>query len=164
MVVHDGLLVIIVPKQMKIARFGVVRARAPARTRDESRVFAIYTHTTQDKDAYNMPTARAMITHGIIRRCPTTIPRFVGIIHRSTRANAGFGENHVNSGEVGRIFPWIGREDRAPREPVGFVAMYVPWWVRGNYWYFGAGAKFWPYRSVRGAGSKHISTTSERRR
>ena len=105
-------------------------------------MFAIYTHTTQGKDPYNLPTARAMITHGIIRRCPMTIPRFVGIIHRSTRANAGFGENHGNSGEVGRTFPWFGREDGTPRESGGFVAMYVPWWVRGNLWNFEAGAKF----------------------
>ena len=98
---------------------------------------------TQGKDPCNVPTARAMIMHGIIRRCPTTIPRFVGIIHRSTRANAGFGGNHGNSGEVGRMVKLFGREDRAPRELVGFVAMYVRWWVRGNYWYFAAGAKFW---------------------
>ena len=63
------------------------------------------------------------------------------------RKRDGVGENHGNAGEIGRIFPWFGREDRALREPVGFVAMYVRWWVRGNYWYFAAGAKFWTYRS-----------------
>ena len=80
------------------------------------------------------------------------------------RKRDGVGENHGNAGEIGRTFPWFGREDGTPRESGGFVAMYVPWWVRGNLWNFEAGAKFWSFRSVRGAGGKHRSTTSERRR
>ena len=57
-------------------------------------------------------------------------------------ARDGVGENHGNAGEIGRTFPWFGREDGTPRESGGFVAMYVPWWVRGNLWNFEAGAKF----------------------
>ena len=107
--------------------------------------------------------------------CPATFSRIIlrsrrviiGSVESScrwTRANAGFGENHGNAGEIGRTFPWFGREDGTPREWGGFVAMHVPWWARGNLWNFEAGAKFWPFRSVSGAGVKHRSTTSERRR
>ena len=125
------------------SRVGVGRARPRHARQNNTCMFAMYTHTTQDKDPYNMLPERVMTAHGIIRRCPTTTPHFVGNIHRQARTNAGFGENYGNAGEIGRMFPWFGWEDRAPRESSGFVAMYVRWWVRGNYWYFAAGAKFW---------------------
>ena len=163
MVVHDDLLVIIVLKQMKIARWGCESARACTRTRREPRVCHLHAY-----HARQGPVQRAESTrHDHARdnsQVPDDNPSFCWEHSPINARKRGFGGNHGNSGEVGRIFPWFGREDRAPREPVGFVAMYVPWWVRRNYWYFGAGAKFWPYRPVRGAGAKHRSTTSERRR
>ena len=147
------------------SRVGVGRARPRHARQNNTCMFAMYTHTTQDKDPYNMLPERVMTAHGIIRRCPTTTPHFVGNIHRQARTNAGFGENYGNAGEIGRMFPWFGWEDRAPRESSGFVAMYVRWWVRGNYWLvLRGGCEVLAYRSVRGAGAKHISTTSERRR
>ena len=58
------------------------------------------------------------------------------------RKRDGVGENHGNAGEIGRTFPWFGREDGTPRESGGFVAMYLRWCVRGNYWYFAAVSSF----------------------
>ena len=54
------------------SRVGVGRARPRHARQNNTCMFAIYTHTTQDKDPYNMLPERVMTAHGIIRRCPTT--------------------------------------------------------------------------------------------
>ena len=106
MVVHDDLLVIIVLKQMKIARWGCESARACTHTRREPRVCHLHAYHARQRPVKHADRTR----HDRSRdnsQVPGDNPSFCRIIYRSTRANAGFGENYGNAGEIGRKFPWF---------------------------------------------------------
>ena len=107
--------------------------------------------------------------------CPATFSRIIlrsrrviiGSVEsscRSTRANAGFGENHGNAGEISRMIRGLGgRIGRHGNRAGSLRCMSVvgPWELvvlRGGGEVLAISVR------ERGAGVKHRSTTSERRR
>ena len=149
-------------KPMKIACWGCESARS-CRARDEIPHGCHLRAPHARLDPYNLPIERVMTAHGIFRRCPTTTLHFVGIIHRSAHANASFGENRGHAGEFGLMFPWLGGRIRRHGSRAGWLQCICGGGGVGTSGTARRGRTV-GYRSARGAGSKHRSTTSKRRR